>query len=929
MIQRLSSTVSLLLVAASLSASCGGGGGGGGGGINAQNSTVRADVPFGLEADGLASATVTVTVLDTKGNPVVGSDVLLSVDGVGATLVQPAAPTDAMGRTTGTLSSLVAGLQAVSATVDPGGKAVLLDEEAAVEFIRNPLGARYVRVGGSDANAGDTPLTAWRTIGFALTQLQAGQTLFVGAGTYPESLVLSSSGTVGAPIELRADVDGRFTGDAGAVLVDAGGAAFGFHLDGVSHVVVRGFQVKGARPSTAAGGALWVDGGSSIHLVDNAVFESDRGIDVAGSQGVHLEGNRVSNCDGPEGDGIRLEQTTGTTLQNNLVYNNARYGLFLADAAVATTLENNTFYRNADDQVHEEGTGSSGTIENTIATEGLSTGIYLVNGTGLSETFNLVWGHAGPDVQIAGNPPGPPSGGSVDPLFVDPAGADGLLGGADAADDDFRLLPASPALDVGSQDARELRLAWAGALRGTSSRTDGTQDGQPVDGGVANLGRHERVPDERFSALSSGEARLFFASGDDVRPSGRTRGATAWGAARRAAPLNEDVRWLVHESAPGTGAEEFLAALSAEDTGTTLSVRRFDGRLWSEDDPLRGVTSAIAPADAGQRGFDLALEQSSGDALFVYADGDANPRFRTFSGGQWSADQDVFATPPSGGTLLWVELVARPGTDEIALVTLDDTPTLAALVWDGSAWTDAATPTVLGNQIAELRSSRAFDAAWESQSGDLLVAWGYNTLIKETRFAQRAAGSGTWTIAQHNSTDSLGAVFRLASDPTTNRIVGAAGDGDHGVNITGLIWDGTQWADVVPGLVQSPNGPTDLHDLAVGWVGTTGRAVIVLARATSTGVLQWARWSFNMAGGWNNNGSPADVPIAGLGDLRLCELRPVPGSNALLALLLDDAGSLFAVRYDGTQWSAEGGGPLAVEVPVNGAAEPFALSFRR
>src|SRR5262245_11257754 len=87
-----------------LAVSCGGGGGGGGGGgpgLDPQNSTVRAMPLFGTEADGLSSVTITVTLIDDMGMPVVGRDVTLAISGVGGSVVQPAAPTDANGVATG------------------------------------------------------------------------------------------------------------------------------------------------------------------------------------------------------------------------------------------------------------------------------------------------------------------------------------------------------------------------------------------------------------------------------------------------------------------------------------------------------------------------------------------------------------------------------------------------------------------------------------------------------------------------------------------------------------------------------------------------------------------------------------------------------------------------------------------------------------
>ncbi len=76
---------------------------------------------------------------------------------------------------------------------------------------------RYVRKSGNDSNNGLTPATAWKTVSkaaaFALT---AGDTVFIGSGTYNEQLIPSYSGTSGHPIVYYGDYLGLKTTDPAA-----------------------------------------------------------------------------------------------------------------------------------------------------------------------------------------------------------------------------------------------------------------------------------------------------------------------------------------------------------------------------------------------------------------------------------------------------------------------------------------------------------------------------------------------------------------------------------------------------------------------------------------------------------------------------------------------------------------------------------------
>ena len=79
--------------------------------VSASPATIRAST-------GSTVATISVTARDESGNPLSGATVVLSATGSGNTLRQPLAATDANGVATGTLSSTVAELKTISATIN-------------------------------------------------------------------------------------------------------------------------------------------------------------------------------------------------------------------------------------------------------------------------------------------------------------------------------------------------------------------------------------------------------------------------------------------------------------------------------------------------------------------------------------------------------------------------------------------------------------------------------------------------------------------------------------------------------------------------------------------------------------------------------------------------------------------------------------------
>ena len=125
----------------------GGGGGGGGGGVSATNSTVAAS-PTSFTA-GSGSSTITVTARDGNGSTMSGATVTLTVSGSGNTLTPSAGSTDGSGVFTSTLTSSVAEVKTVSATIN----STPITQTAQVTV--NPSGG-----GGGGGTIGQTLLTS-------------------------------------------------------------------------------------------------------------------------------------------------------------------------------------------------------------------------------------------------------------------------------------------------------------------------------------------------------------------------------------------------------------------------------------------------------------------------------------------------------------------------------------------------------------------------------------------------------------------------------------------------------------------------------------------------------------------------------------------------------------------------------------------------
>ncbi|MEW6071427.1 MAG: Ig-like domain-containing protein [Planctomycetota bacterium] len=900
--------------------------------ISASLSAVEVDPAAGLAADGVETATITVTVRDGNGNAVPGRTVALAASGVGNVLTQPVAVTDAAGIATGTLAATAAETKTIGATVDPGAGETVLDDAPAIEFAASLASTYYVRQSGSDAAGcagGTSPAMAWRTIGQAALCAGPGDTVYVGAGTYLEAITLTTSGAPGLPIRFIADSAGVYTGDAGEVVVDGGGANQAIHVD-AADVEVAGFTVTGGAGVSAPAGGIRVSG-DRVVVRGNTVYGNSRGIYVHDCDAAVIEENRASNNAGVSADGIVVDSCTGTVVRGNLAYNNGRDGIRVRSASTGIVLAQNTAYRNVEDGVHVTSSANTAAMSDCIVADNLDDGVDLDPGSSLTTAYDDVFGNADADFEGLAAGTGDLS---ADPAFVDPDGADDLLGGAEGTDDSFLLDPAapSPAIDAGSAAAATLALADGTPFDQLTTRPDGGPDGVGADGATVNQGYHARPAAGALPPLEAGDVRLLFGTDGEPAPRFRTwdDSGASFSAAGRAIPAGATVRWIATAASPLATDEELVLVLSDDGAATELDLLRWTGAGWIAD----WTSTAIAATDAGRRGFALAYEAESGQALAVHSDGTATPVYRTYANGAWSAAASLPLNDGGGpdpdtnsGVATWIELAALPGSDEITLAFADANDDLVVLVWDGAQWLTAAASTLETglalNAVTGEVENRAFDLAYEAASGDVLVAWGQEA-TNGFWSATRAAGTTAWSAPAQTGAPTAGkpTYVDLAREPGGGRIAGGFFDLGSGAERLGLAtWDGGAWIDAVEldSQIRDSND-AEVGDLpgALGWVGTAGQAVCVYAD-DATGTLDWASWS--LPTGWE---ARADLPIAGKGETESVALATSGSATLVLVFVSDDAGALWAAGHDGLGWTLLHAG-AALETALSSAASaPFA-----
>ena len=338
---------------------------------------------------------------------------------------------------------------------------------------------RYVDAGAAGMGTGHTWTHAYTDLQDALDEAHAGtevKEIWVAAGVYTPD---RGSGDRALSFQMKSNLDlrGGFAGGelertanvptvnattlSGAIGAPGNGdnthhVVHADNVDGTGRLI--GFIVQGGNAqdfSSDGGGILIESGGPVIRecLVRlNGANGGGAGIfsDEADTKVHRCQISRNSNAFATPGSGLAV--AGGDVLVTNTVINGNEgdgqgQGLYHFDGTLK--LINVTIYGNESLASINGGIfNGAGSMEVVNSIIGGNVGFppvteaNQVGGSGLTVDYSLVQGWTGtmPGIETSDD----------DPMFVDPTGPDGTIG---TGDDDLRLLPGSPAIDSGDNDA--------------------------------------------------------------------------------------------------------------------------------------------------------------------------------------------------------------------------------------------------------------------------------------------------------------------------------------------------------------------------------------------------------------------------------------------------------------------------------------------
>lgn len=391
----------------------------------------------------------------------------------------------------------------------------------------------------------------------------------------------------------------------------------------------------------------------------------------------------------------------------------------------------------------------------------------------------------------------------------------------------------------------------------------------------------------------------YYDSGAANTPRYRIWSGSSWGDENTASDVGAAAgKFHVLRSNPKKN-EKILGTI---DAAADTNVQVWNGTSWSTAIQLTGESTT------GNRSFDIAYEQNSGEAIVVYRKSTAIsvPKCQKWDGSSWTVIGDL---TDRGHYLKWIRLEPKPGSNEIMLVTLDDDEDINAQIWDGDNDTWGTYYSL--ELAAETSAQQCFDIAYEQSSKDCMIVFADTALdTPEYSIWNGSSWSGGFALDQ-GSADMCW--VKLAAKPGSDEIILATGDAGEDVDVQ--VWNGSSpWDNYVHAETGTPTSADRSFDIA--YEQSSGEGLLVWSDSTAT--PKYLSWY----GSWGSTEGSAN-PMADDAVIYWVKLGANPDTNDIMLLTSDANDDINVQKWGGSSW----GGIEEKEAVSYSRSECFAIDY--
>jgi len=273
--------------------------------------------------------------------------------------------------------------------------------------------------------------------------------------------------------------------------------------------------------------------------------------------------------------------------------------------------------------------------------------------------------------------------------------------------------------------------------------------------------------------------------------------------------------------------------LAIQDSTGKLTAQIWNGGSWGT------VQTFSIDVTTSCRAFDVAYEQTSGNAIIAYRKNTYINKiyYSVWNGVSWSEGTDS-GLALDGDAINWVRLEANPNSNEMVLATMCISSHVYAGVWSGSAWGNQQALETTGVKYA---MKQGFDVVYTSSHNYAMVVWdqeGDRKLHYRQWFSTASAWGSEGTIPtsviDSGNTESYVWV-KLAANPVAISSQIIVGCYDDGYDFGAALWNGSGWGNSTS---MSYNVNTSIsyeyRCFDVSYEMATGRGMIAYAKKNNS-----------------------------------------------------------------------------------------------
>jgi len=377
---------------------------------------------------------------------------------------------------------------------------------------------------------------------------------------------------------------------------------------------------------------------------------------------------------------------------------------------------------------------------------------------------------------------------------------------------------------------------------------------------------------------------------------------------------NPTINWEVLKASPSNPDVYLLGVMYSCATPATywIAFWNYSGGSWTSEFSINSTVGQQT-----YRGMDIEFERSSSPehVVVVYEKSDSTTTYYYKEGTWGGANYGLGAAVEGSGTFArtvgnhrWYILSPKLNTDEIMFLAAGDaaaTRNVVARVWNGSDFTTLPESPDLG--LAYVTTNWDFDCAYETTTGDGMVAWGFSGT---PYWKYVIYTGGAWGAVQNgdtsNQTSSLGMrVLDLDPNPNPDATYGddiVAGfiEDNTTDDADATIWTGAAWtavASIDAAVYSTATG----RQAAVKYASNSNDAIMLYDDA-ATADIDYTR----SIDGAQFSTSPTNVATAGGQDSNIQLINESTDDKIMFMRLDGTNADLYAYEYDmsANTWTA-------------------------